>query len=332
MKLTEVIDQFMMDMKARRRSEMTLVNYERRLRALVWLLQRVCTQDGQPVVVTELEQVTVGHLRQCVQHLLTSDDLPPSPNPKYKGRRPVSGKALDASSVGSYVRVWKSFFNWCYQEELIDTNPVTRLRAPKAAKRIVSTFSADHLKAMLAVCDLSTEKGLRDYVIILLFLDTGLRLSELARLRVCDLRDTYVKVVFGKGRREREVGVSAEVSKLLWKFVQKYRKSESDKTASLFGLAAAGVAEVIKRIKRASGVEGVRVSAHTFRHTFAKLYLELGGDLFKLSREMGHSDVNITKRYLENFSSTEARKDHAAFSPVTLLNLKKKRRSRRPSE
>ena len=329
MKLTEVKDQFLMDTSARGRSELTLINYEQRLRSLVWLLEHVCTEEKEPVEVVELEQVTVSHLRQCVQYLLTSGDRPSSPNPKHKGRRPVSGGALDASSVGAYVRVWKSFFNWCYQEELIDVNPVTRLRAPKVTKRIIPTFSVEHLKAMLAVCDLHTERGFRDYVIVLLFLDTGLRLTELAKLRVRDVCDSYVKVMFGKGRREREVGVSPDVSKLLWKFLHKYRKSESDKDGSLFGLTSNGVKEVIRRVKRESGIEGVRVSPHTFRHTFAKMYMELGGDLFKLSREMGHSDVNITKKYLENFSSTEARKGHATYSPLTLLDLKKKRRAKR---
>ena len=54
-----------------------------------------------------------------------------------------------------------------------------------------------------------------------------------------------------------------------------------------------GVKEVIKRIKEASGINDVRVSPHTFRHTFAKMYLENGGELFKLSRELGHSELAV---------------------------------------
>jgi integrase/recombinase XerD len=71
---------------------------------------------------------------------------------------------------------------------------------------------------------------------------------------------------------------------------------------------------------------GVRVSAHTFRHTFAKMYLEQGGEVFKLSREMGHSDVKTTEVYLRDFNSTEARREHDAFSPVARLQLKNRRR------
>ncbi len=58
----------------------------------------------------------------------------------------------------------------------------------------------------------------------------------------------------------------------------------------------------------------VKFSAHVFRHTFAKWYLQNGGDLFNLSREMGHSDVQITKIYLEDYSSKEAHKPYIFFT------------------
>lgn len=122
------------------------------------------------------------------------------------------------------------------------------------------------------------------------------------------------------------------MGRLLWKYIHKYRKPGDDKEVSLFNLSSWGVKTVIRRIKVACGIDGVRVSPHTFRHTFAKMYLELGGDLFKLSREMGHSDVKITKAYLENFHSTEARKDHTVFSPVSMLDLQKKKRRKQSSE
>jgi len=70
----------------------------------------------------------------------------------------------------------------------------------------------------------------------------------------------------------------------------------------------------------------VRVSAHTFRHTFARMFLEQGGDLYKLSRLMGHTDVKTTERYLKEFTSREARQQQARFSPLERLDLKKRLR------
>src|SRR5690242_4078676 len=97
-------------------------------------------------------------------------------------------------------------------------------------------------------------------------------------------------------------------------------------------LKPSGVATLIDRIEKRCGLEGVRVSAHTFRHTFAKFYLERGGEVFKLSREMGHSSIQVTSKvYLSDFHSTEARQDHASHSPIgeiTLRGVKKERKSK----
>jgi len=165
-----VIHHFLLDVD-NRLSDLTLVSYTHHLGVLMQLLHDV---DN----VTELEQVTVLHLRQCVQHLLN--------NPvEVKGRVPESGNnMLSVSTVNGYIRVWKAFFNWCYQEELIGTNPSARLKFPKAPKKVTSTFTQEHIEKMLSICDTHTDIGFRNYVILLLLLDTGMRVSELAGLQV----------------------------------------------------------------------------------------------------------------------------------------------------
>ena len=86
---------------------------------------------------------------------------------------------------------------------------------------------------MLDSCDTSTDVGFRDYVILLLTLDTGMRLSELASLKISDIHDTYVKV-YGKGRKEREIGIHPQVSKLIWKYISKYRHPLDENEQALF--------------------------------------------------------------------------------------------------
>lgn len=318
-----VIHHFLLDVD-NRLGDLTLRSYIHRLNVLFHLLSAICK-------VTELEQVTVLHLRQCVQHLLN--------NPiEIKGRVPDNGHKLSVNTVKGYIRVWKAFFNWCYQEELIEVNPVTRLKHPKATKKIIPAFTQEHIEKMLSTCDTHTDIGFRDYVILLLLLDTGMRVSELASLRVEDvnLHGCYVKV-FGKGRKEREIGIYPEMAKLLWKYIHKYRKPVDPDEKALFlgregSLKAASVQSVIKKIKRRSGLDDVKVSAHVFRHTFAKMYLEHGGEVFKLSREMGHSSVQVTKIYLEDFGSTEARKEHNSYSPLANIEFKKRRKGKTKSE
>jgi site-specific recombinase XerD len=86
-----------------------------------------------------------------------------------------------------------------------------------------------------------------------------------------------------------------------------------------------GVEQLLERVKEQAGIQGVRVAAHTFRHTFARMYLDQGGDVYKLSRLMGHTDVKTTERYLKEFTSREARKQQAQFSPLESLDLLKRK-------
>lgn len=321
MKLTEVVSQFMLDLEVKGRTKSTLVDYRHRLGILLQLLQDHCQ-------VTELEDIKIVHLRQVVQHLLTDEHT-------YRRGRPCGdGKTMAPSTVRAFVSVFKSFFHWCYLEDLVGADPAGRLASPKVPVRVVPAFHEKHIEMMLEACDITTPLGYRDYVMLLLLLDTGMRVGELLGLKVADVHDRFVKV-FGKGRREREIGIHPEVSKLLWKYIHKYRHPVDLNEPLLFlgkggkPLHFIGVQGIIKRIQHRSGLDNIKFTPHVFRHTFAKMYLDRGGDLFKLSRELGHSRVEITKKYLEDFHSTEARKDHTAFSPIVGVNLKKNGRSRK---
>jgi integrase/recombinase XerD len=276
--------------------------------------------------VTEVEQVTVNHLRQCIQFLQAYHvEL------KASRRPPANGLTLSVSTIRGHIRVWKVFFNWCYQEELIEKNPVIRLSSPKPVERVLPAFTEEQVQMMFMSLDTSTEMGFRDYLILLLLLDTGIRLSEIAGLEVANVHDTYIKVM-GKGSKEREVGVHPDVSKVLWKYIHKYRHpKDPDEKVLLLGtgkgsgkpLGQGGIKHLMDRLKKATGITGVRLSAHVFRHTFAKMYLKEGGELFKLSRELGHSDVKTTQVYLKDFVSADARKEHSHYSPINRLHLKK---------
>src|SRR5579885_38564 len=317
MLLREVLKQYLLDCEVRGQTRETLLWYRRRLGFFVTAME----QSG----VTELEQVQIGHLRQFVQRLMTSKVNERHPT------KPAQEKTLSLQTVRGYVRSIKTFFSWCVNEELLSANPSARLVQPKAPEYLIPTFSQKHIEIMLASCNQAEPLGFRDYVLLLVFLDTGMRLAALCGLRVGDVHDRYVRV-FGKGQKEREIGIHPEVGKLLWKYIHKYRKPADPAEEGLFlgrygePLQLSGVENMFKRLKRKCGLEGVRVSPHTFRHTFAKMYLEQGGELFKLSREMGHSTVQVTEAYLKQFRSTEARQEHTDFSPIGRIDLKKTKR------
>jgi integrase/recombinase XerD len=280
--------------------------------------------------------VKIVHLRQFIQLLMNTKSGENNP------RMPTQEKPLSAFTIRGYVRAVKVFFNWCVDEDLLDANPSMRLVQPKAPDYLIPTFTPEHIEKMLAACDQKTKEGFRNYVLLLVLLDTGMRVSELCGLRVNDVyvsgaSGAYVKV-FGKGRKEREIGLHPEVGKLLWKYIQKHRHpTNRDETALFIGrygepLKIDGVRGLLDRVKKASGIEGVRVSAHTFRHTFAKFYLQRGGEVFKLSREMGHSTVQVTEIYLKDYRSSEARREHTSYSPIAEIDSVGKKRRRKKKE
>ncbi|GCE20371.1 tyrosine-type recombinase/integrase [Dictyobacter kobayashii] len=319
MRLDETVEHYLRSLITRRLSIHTQLAYRHALALLVRLLADICG-------VTDLERVTVLHLRQCVQHLLTE-----SVEVQKSRRPPGNGSTLSAGSVCDYIRRWKTFFNWCQREDLIEKNPGTRLEYPKTDERMIDAFTVNQIEHMISIFDLSTPEGFRDYVILLLMLDTGIRRSEVATLRVEDVHDTYIGV-FGKGRKERQVGIHPEISNLLWKYIHKYRRPADGDEPILFlsvgrgrvgmPFGRGGMNALIRRLKAATGIDDVRLSAHTFRHTFACMYLDAGGDVFSLSREMGHTDIKTTERYLRSFTSKRARLQHDSHSPINSIKLR----------
>ncbi len=304
----------------------TLTSYRQRAGVLVRLLSEVCQ-------LQYLDEVEVDHLRQCVQRLQAMD-LGEITEGRRRGRVPVNG-SYAVETVRGYIRIWKAFFSWCLEEGLILVNPADpRFKSPRPEDKVKVTFTEDQIYKMLAVFDTSESLGFRNYVILVLLLDTGMRLSELEGLQFKDVHETYVKV-HGKGRKEREIGISPETNTLIWKYTSQYRMPKDETVEALFltrsgtGVTDGTIKWIVARVKQETGFIDIQVSPHVFRHTFAKMYLGNGGDVFKLSREMGHSSVQVTELYLKDFGSAEARKEHTSRSPLAKLNLKKQHSKRR---
>lgn len=320
MKLVEAIKGYLLSRRAKC-NEKTIEWYRQKL-------SHFCLVMEQEYEITRLEKVTTTHLRLFVEHM--KETKANSNNPHKPTRDDVTVRDV---TVKGYVQVIKGFFGWCVKEELLKKNPTTNLDNPKVGRYVIKTFTGDQIRAMLAACDISTMIGFRDYTIILLLLDTGIRVSELCgltldRVYLSVINQAFIKVM-GKGRKEREVGISTNVAECLWKYINVHRapkdKDEQSLFINLFGapLTLAGVEQMLQEVAKRSGVTGVRVSPHTFRHTFARMFLENGGDVYKLSLLLGHSSVMVTENYLKDFESRNARQDQHKHSPVANLNLGK---------
>jgi integrase/recombinase XerC/integrase/recombinase XerD len=223
--------------------------------------------------------------------------------------------SLAPESIAGYVRGLKAFGNWCAAEELAAAGGFRGLRRPKVPHRLIAPFSDPELRSLLALAD-EQERALA-----LVLLDTGLRLSELASLRVGDVRPDGTLRVMGKGAKERIVPIGASARRALVRYLAT-RSAVAAGDPLFCGrwgrvLSERGIQLAIARLGRRAAV-GTRCSPHTFRHTFAHGYLVNGGDVFSLQQILGHATLDMVRRYV-SLSEADLVARHRTASPADRL-------------
>lgn len=166
------------------------------------------------------------------------------------------------------------------------------------------------------------------------FLDTGIRLDELVNLKLSKIDFAIGEMtVFGKGRKERKVPVGTQAKKALMDYVTMQRSEPvNPKHEDLVFINADGypithdsVEKVFQRVRKAADVP--KFHPHVCRHTFSVRYLMNGGDAFSLQKILGHTSLEMTRRYV-NLASGDVKDKHRRFSPMDNLNFQANRRGR----
>lgn len=216
-----------------------------------------------------------------------------------------------------------AFLFW-KREGAIESNPMELVERPRRERVLIRPLSAEQAGRLIEMPDKRGVYGLRDRAMMMLMLDSGLRISELLSLeagRVDWLNCTVT--VMGKGRKERSVPFSAKTGQALLEYAQARSKTRVRDGQFFLGktgkrICRSKARKLILRYGKAAGIEGVRMSPHTLRHTFAVLYVRNGGDSFSLQEILGHSTLEMTKRYV-NLASRDVAEQHKKFSPMEAL-------------
>jgi len=218
-------------------------------------------------------------------------------------------------SVAGYVRTLKVFGNWLAAEELAEVPALRSLRKPRVPYKLVEPIGDDVMRRLLAIA------GVRDRAILLLLLDCGLRVSEAAGLRLGDLRPDGTLKVRGKGAKERIVPLGGTARTAIVRYMGQRGAGAPDEPLFLGRrgpLDGRGMQQVMKRLKVRPGITG-RCSPHSLRHTFARSYLVNGGDVFSLQQILGHTTLDMVKRYVALAEVEIVRRIHAVASPADRL-------------
>lgn len=226
------------------------------------------------------------------------------------------------SSINTRLRAIRAFFNFLEKEGMITENPVRDLSLLKQKKTVIETFTREQLHAILRQPDQSTFTGFRDYTIMLLLIETGIRARELVSLSVSDIRweDSQI-LVDGKGNKERLVPIQTTMKRQLKKYVAVRGDIPSDAlfvTIDNTPLSRRQLQTRIQKYGRMANIKNVRCSPHTFRHTFAKMAVQNGADVFSLQAVLGHASLEMVRNYV-NLFSTDVYESHKRFSPLEKL-------------
>jgi len=144
----------------------------------------------------------------------------------------TSRRNASHSTIRHYFVVLSCFYNWALREGFIEESPMTKIKVAKSKPKVIVPFSNEEISRMLVVCDYDYEHhakfiGSRNRAIILVLLDTGIRLSELLGMKVRDINnDTGYIRVLGKGSKERVVRIGKVAQKAVWRYLM-YRTKES---------------------------------------------------------------------------------------------------------
>lgn len=302
MQLDDILNEFIFECQLRKFSERTIKGLNNNNRRMFRYLKN---EFG----ITKLEKVKRQHIQAYINYL------------SEQGRK--------ETYINGLIKCYRAFFAYCVDEEYIQESPMKKVKWQKEEMPVIRTFNEDEVLRMVNYYNGRTFLQTRNKLIMTMLLDSGIRNIELCDMKVEDITDNAIKIR-GKGKKIRYVPLTPSINKMLIRYNRVRSNYIIDKpryqTEYLF-LSQKGqklTIEAVERVVRICGDavkvrEEIRCSPHTCRHYYAQTQLKNGCDLFTVSKLLGHSNINITKRYLNSMETDDILEIGAKTSPLTNL-------------
>ncbi len=218
-------------------------------------------------------------------------------------------RKLKAQSVNRSVATLRSFWKWMLGHSHANRDIVSVISQAKTPSRLPVFVSESRMEDVVALLrdDIATDdfERLRDAVIVLLFYTAGLRLAELANLKIGDISADYRTIrILGKGEKERIVPLIGRMGEILKKYFSQFSSQNiciGQKKALILSkkgepISVRTIQRIVDRKLKGAGIQG-KTSPHTLRHTFATHLLNEGADLREIQELLGHSSLKATQVY-----------------------------------
>jgi integrase/recombinase XerD len=249
-------------------------------------------------------------------------------SPRSIGRKEITDflfsmrKKISPESLARILSAIKSFHKFLLREKITSQDPSDFIEAPKLEKKIPNFLTLDEVTKILKAPNLKKPQGIRERAILELMYATGLRVSELVKLKSSDvnLEVGFIKCK-GKGSKERIIPLGKIAAHFLQKYLKEARGKLLGKKMSLYFFLAQGgraisrqsVWKMIKKMVRKCRIKK-QVSPHTLRHSFATHLLEGGANLRSVQEMLGHSSITTTQVYT-HVNQRRLKKIHSQFHP-----------------
>ena len=272
---------------------------------------------------TDLETISVRRVDVEFLRSVTTNDIFDFLSYLARERRTQDGSGLGASARARKLSAIKSFFKYLTtRTKLLDENPAQDIEYPRMRRALPKYLTLEESRRLLAAVD--GPNRARDYAILMLFLNCGIRRSELVGLNLTDVYEDRIRVV-GKGNKERIVYMGSSCRKAIDRYLDERKQIVLTDNKALFGsrdknrISVSAVHRLVKKHLLESGLDASQFSAHKLRHTAATLMLANGVDLKTLQEVLGHENLNTTQIYT-HIENTD-KKIAAEANPLSKLKL-----------
>ena len=217
----------------------------------------------------------------------------------------LTDRKLSPRSQARRLIALRQLFKFLKSERLCETDPTEDVDLPRYGRKLPEFLTVEEVDRLLAAPDRATPRGARDAAMLETLYATGLRVSELVKLRLRDLNfDAGYLMTFGKGRKERLVPVGESALAAVRSYIESARAVFSGPRAvdSLFlthhggPMTRQGFWKLLGRYAVVAAIRK-RISPHKLRHSFATHLVERGADLRAVQAMLGHADIGTTEIY-----------------------------------
>lgn len=231
-------------------------------------------------------------------------------------------RGLSPYSVNIRIRFLKAWFNVLVNEQTLVKNPASSIKLMKVEMDTKQSLSEEEVRLLLQQPNQKSFAQFRDFVIIMLFVDSGMRVQEVCSLDIEDIdfvsRCINLPAVKNKNRKNRIIPLSNEVCRLLQELNDDTQQHFDSKAVfvSNFGerLTSDGIRTNLSKYAKKAGITRT-VTPHAFRRFYAKHSALNGMDIFTLQRILGHADITTTRRYVQ-LNRDDLITQHNQFSPL----------------